>query len=154
METNELYLKTAFCCMACDGEIAEEEIRLLKEFANNSSLFKGLEINEKLNEFVSQINATGQSFLTQFINELQEKSFDEEEELALIKIAIKTIEADNEIQYSEIKFFKRIRGCLNISDEKILKELPDKEDYLLPDIVQYDTEFSTITDFTKFDLLF
>ena len=29
MKTNELYLKTAFCCMACDGDIATEEIELI-----------------------------------------------------------------------------------------------------------------------------
>lgn len=26
MKTNELYLKTLFCCCACDGEIAQEEV--------------------------------------------------------------------------------------------------------------------------------
>ena len=54
--------------------------------------------------------------------------------MEIIKIAIQTIEADNKIEYSEISFFKKIRQRLNVSDEKILVEFPDKEDYLLPDI--------------------
>ena len=31
MKTNELYLKTLFCCCACDGEIAQEEVDMIKE---------------------------------------------------------------------------------------------------------------------------
>lgn len=31
MKVNELYLKTAFCCMACDGDIALEELELIKK---------------------------------------------------------------------------------------------------------------------------
>ena len=30
MERKKLYLKTIFCCMACDGEIAKEEIEIVK----------------------------------------------------------------------------------------------------------------------------
>lgn len=31
MEINELYLKTAFCCMACDGDIADEEVQYVRD---------------------------------------------------------------------------------------------------------------------------
>lgn len=58
----------------------------------------------------------------------------EKEEMEIIRIAIQTIEADNRIEYSEISFFKKIRQRLNVSDETILAEFPNKEDYLLPDI--------------------
>jgi hypothetical protein len=37
-------------------------------------------------------------------------------------------------EYSEISFFKKIRRVLSISDEKILEAMPDKEEYILPDI--------------------
>ena len=32
----ELYLKTAFCCMACDGNIAEEEVQLIRDYTKES----------------------------------------------------------------------------------------------------------------------
>ena len=32
MDINILYLKTEFCCMACDGDIAKEEIAFVKCF--------------------------------------------------------------------------------------------------------------------------
>lgn len=145
METNELYLKTAFSCMACDGEIAAEELGLVKQYANSSTLFEGLDIERKLNEFVAEINDQGQSFLAGYISEVANAKLSEEQELNLARIAIKMIEADNKIEYSEISFFKRIRSKLSVADEKLLDIFKDEtmfekfpevepEDFLLPDI--------------------
>ena len=104
METNVLYLKTAFSCMACDGEIAAEELELVKQYANSSALFEGLDIERKLNEFVAEINDQGQSFLAGYISEVANAQLHEEQELNLARIAIRMIEADNKIKYSEISF--------------------------------------------------
>lgn len=135
MKTNELILKAAFCCMACDGEIAQEEIKLVKQITEQSDLFANLDVEKELNVYIAQINEQGKAFLSNFIKEVAEATLSEKDELQLVKIAIQTIEADENIEYSEVSFFKRIRAKLNISDDEILKELPDKEDYLLPDIV-------------------
>lgn len=135
MKTNELILKAAFCCMACDGEIAQEEIKLVKQITEQSDLFANLDVEKELNAYIAQINEQGKAFLSNFIKEVAEATLSEKDELQLVKIAIQTIEADENIEYSEVSFFKRIRAKLNISDDEILKELPDKEDYLLPDIV-------------------
>ena len=149
METNELYLKTAFCCMACDGDIAGEELELVKQFAVSSTLFEGIDIENKLNEYVTEINDQGQSFLAGYISNIVNAQLTEQEEMELAKIAIKMIEADNKIEYSEISFFKRIRNKLNVADEKLLDIFKDEtlfekfpevepEDFLLPDIVVND----------------
>lgn len=78
------------------------------------------------------------------------------EQLLLVTLAIKAIEADNNVEYAEVKFFKKIRSRLTISDEEILAEHPDKEDFLLPDInlaemPQWDnsTHFSQISISTQ-----
>lgn len=134
MERNELYLKTAFCCMACDGDIANEEVALLKDAATNEHIFDGLDVQGKINEYVAAINNEGRQFLNDYIEEVKNSNLDDESSLQLIKIAIDTIEVDNEIKYSEVSFFKKVRKNLSISDEKILAVMPDKEDYLLPDI--------------------
>ena len=135
MKANELILKTAFCCMACDGEIAQEEINLVKQITKQSDLFSDLDVEKELNAYIAQINEQGKAFLSNYIKEVAEASLSAEEELQLVKIAIQTIEADENIEYSEVSFFKRIRAKLNISDDEILAELPDKEDYLMPDIM-------------------
>lgn len=134
MENNELYLKTAFCCMACDGDIADEEVALLKSIAANEHVFDGLDIQDKINEYVSAINEQGNQFLNQFIEEVKAAALQDDDALRLIKIAIATIEADKLIEYSEVSFFKRIRKQLKISDAVVIGAMPDKEDFFLPDI--------------------
>lgn len=54
--------------------------------------------------------------------------------MKVVELSIKMIEADNRIDYSEVKFFKKIRSRLSVSDEQILAQHPDKEDFLLSDI--------------------
>lgn len=145
MKTNELILKTAFCCMACDGEIAKEEVNLVKRIAEQTELFVDLDVEKDLNTYIEQINAQGKAFLSDYIKEVGEANLTTDDELELVKIAIQTIEADENIEYSEVSFFKRIRAKLNISDDKILAELPDKEDYLMPDIIVPDDVDFNIT---------
>ena len=136
METtkNELFLKTAFACMACDGDIATEEITLIRELTEKSDLFLNIDVESKLNDYVTQINKQGWEFLSNYLSDVANLELSENEEMEIIKIAIQTIEADRKIEYSEISFFKKIRQRLNLSDETILFVFPEKEDYLLPDI--------------------
>lgn len=131
---NELFLKTAFACMACDGDIATEEIALVKQFTEQSSLFSTIDVENKLNDYVAQINKQGRGFLSAYLNDVANAELNEHEEMEIVKIAVQMIEADDKIEYSEVSFFKKIRQRLNVSDEMILAEFPEKEDYLLPDI--------------------
>lgn len=131
-------LKTAFCCMACDGHIAEQELKLIE---NNIALFDNLDttsINEKLQEYTADIKKSGKQFLSNYLNELAKENLTEEDQMKIISVAIKIIEADEKIEYLEIAFFKKIRSLLSIPDSTILEKFPDKENYLLPDIIDND----------------
>lgn len=134
MKIKELYLKTVFCCMACDGDIAVEEVSLLNRYVKENHLFDGLDVSSFVNKYVESIHAEGRGFLDKYLAELSNVKLSEEQELMVVKLAIETIEADNKIEYSEVSFFKEIRSKLKVSDEAILKEIPGRDDYLLPDI--------------------
>ena len=120
--------------MACDGEIAKEEVGMVKRLSAEYGMFADVDIESYLNRWIIAINKNGASFLKSYLNELSEADLSLSEQMFVIDFAIKTIEADERIEYSEIKFFKKIRSRLSISDEKILEKYPDKEDYLLPDV--------------------
>lgn len=153
MKTSELYLKTIFCCIACDGEIAGEEIKLVKDFAAKNEEFKDVDVEAMLNKWVSEINADGAGFLKAYLNELAGAQLADDEQMAVIDLALKAIEEDRHIEYSEVKFFKKIRSKLSLSDEAILSKHPDKEDFLLPDIsVAEDPIWEESTKFGKIDL--
>lgn len=138
METvsfDKLLLKTAFCCMASDGHIDNREINLIKSMCENSSLFKEFNFQDEINSLVSEINIEGKQFISYYFDLLDKSTLTEKEELTLIDFAIQTINADEQLEYSEIKFFKNIRHRLKISDETILIEFPDIEQFLEEDII-------------------
>lgn len=134
MEINELYLKTAFCCMACDGDIADEEVQYVRDLSADGSLFRGVDVESKINKWVEAINAEGSKFLNTYLEELAATTLTDEQQMTIVDLAIKMIEADNQILYSEVKFFKKIRVRLTLTDEAILAKHPDKEEFLRPDL--------------------
>jgi len=54
----------------------------------------------------------------------------------LIDFAIQTINTNEKVEYSEIKFFKNIRRRMNVNVEKILEHFPDIEQFLEEDIIK------------------
>lgn len=159
MEQNELLLRTAFACMSCDGDIASEEVELIKQMSKEKHLFGEIDIDKELDALVKEINLKGKGFLKQYLVSLAEESLDEEQELKVADVAVQTIRADEKIEYSEIKFFKVIRSNLKIvSDETLLEKIEGiDENYLAQDIradylQMYDDYFNTI-ELSKFEIL-
>lgn len=159
MEQNELLLRTAFACMSCDGDIATEEVNLIKQMATEKHLFGDIDIDKELDKLVSEINEKGKGFLKQYIVSLAEQNLSEEQELNVANVAVQTIRSDNKIEYSEIKFFKVIRSNLKIvSDDTLLEKIEGiDENYLAQDIradylQMYDDYFNTI-ELPQFEVL-
>jgi uncharacterized tellurite resistance protein B-like protein len=132
---DKLLLKTAFSCMACDGDIDKREIVLIKKMHQQKKLFGDIDINKEMDNLLLEINKDGHKFLRDYLNELTSSDLSEQDELKLVEAAIDTIKADEKVEYSEIKFFKVIRSKLKIENEKILKIHQDFEDYLEEDII-------------------
>jgi len=137
METisfDRLVLKTAFCCMASDGNIDKKEVVLIKKMCSNSPLFKDFDFKDEINSLVKRLNAEGKDFINYYFGLLKDANLNFEDELILIDFAVNTIKADELIEYSEIKFFKAIRHNLKLSDEQILAKHDDIEYWLEDDI--------------------
>lgn len=132
---NKLLLKTAFSCMACDGDIDKREVQFIKTIHHQNQVFGDIDLNGELDSLLLEINRDGHQFLKNYFTELTSVSLDEDKELKIIEVAIDTIKADEKIEYSEIKFFKVIRSKLKIGNDPILKIHPDFEEYLEQDII-------------------
>ena len=146
----DLLLRTAFACMACDGEIASEEMALIKDLSKKENLFGGIDADKELEVLHQEINQQGKGFLQNYFSLLKGYELTTQDELNILRIAALVIQADNKIEYSEIKFFKVIRSCLKVSDEEILSNIKEVDDtYLAQDIKMnytqlYDTYFSSV----------
>ena len=151
MELNEILLRTAFCCMACDGEIAPEEVGLIKQMAIEKRLFGDIDIDMELNKLVEEFNVKGKAFLKEYLLNLADEPLTEEQEISVANVAVQTIRADKKVEYSEIKFFKVLRSHLNyVTDETLLEKIEGiDESYLAQDIRAdylslYEDYFNTI----------
>jgi hypothetical protein len=106
---------------------------------DDGHLFEFENIENELNRLVQKINENGHGFLREYLHHLNQSDLTEEQEIQIVQTAVKTIKADNDEKYSEIKFFKIIRSELAISDETLIDALPEfvnlEEDYLQQDII-------------------
>ena len=148
---NRLLLLTAFSCMACDCEIAGEELSLIKELDAKEKLFGDIEVGVELKKLKEQIDKEGNQFLKRYIGELGKSELTKEQELDLLRVAYRTILADNKVEYSEVKFFKVIRSNMKkLDDEVILSGIEGIEDYFIQDDIKagydvlYDSYFGNV----------
>ena len=74
MINKDLYLKTMFCCIACDGDIAPEEVNTIKVIATQLPEMRGIEIEAMLNIYISEINKDGVLFLKKYLRNCQKKN--------------------------------------------------------------------------------
>lgn len=162
METitfDKILLQTAFCCMTSDGNIDNREVALIKSMCEKSELFENFNFQEEINYLVTKLNTNGKTFIQNYFDLLKETSLSEQEELTLIDFSIQTINADEKVEYPEIKFFKNIRHRLKISDEKILESFPDIESWLEEDIITDDflakitSQYFETTELPQFELI-
>ena len=98
MTKEELYLKTVFCYIACDGDITTEEVDMIRDLCAKTSIFHGVDSEKYLNSWVTEINEQGRMFLQSYLKELKSVELNETEQLLLVLLAFKAIEADNRIE--------------------------------------------------------
>lgn len=145
-----LLLKSAISVMACDGSIDESEITEIKNMADNEIYFMGFDIEEPFEKSLNYIKQNGKKAINEYLNELSQLKLNEKQELLLIEVLIRTIESDNKIEDSEIKFLQMVKSKLGISEETIITQFPKQMKYLI-DFQNYGLheEFTDEIEFTS-----
>lgn len=128
-----------------------------KPFAIYRTPLNSIVINTELNNLIEELNQLGNKFIENYFKELKSNSFSQKEEEEILEYAIKTIYADNVVEYSEVKFFKVIRSQLKINDDALFTLYPDLAQYIEDDIssiVSFDKlskQFLEMTELPKFN---
>lgn len=148
---NKVLLLTSVCCMACDGEIAKEEISTLKKLSSELKLFDKEELNNVLPVVIESLTKYGYEFVKSYLDLLDKSVFSNLQALKILEVATKTIYADDKTEYDEIKFFKAIRKRLRVSDEEIISKIEGVEEYWLNDDAQDNNISSLEANFGNFD---
>lgn len=130
-EFKKFLFKSAVMTMACDGNIAEEEISEIKNMVFNEIYFMGFDYEDLLKDGIEDIKVNGKVAINQYLQELNSIELNEHQEILLVEVILKIIEADNEIQTSEIKFLQLVKSKLKTDEQTLIIKFPKQIDYLI-----------------------
>jgi len=130
MEKNEfkkLLFKVAFCSMACDGHIDESEIDEMKVMDKNTSFFHDIDLSRELSELISELDKKGVQLINDLFKTLKDNILNPIQELIILEVALRIINADDKHDENEIKFIHFLRANLKLHDEEIVDRFGELE---------------------------
>lgn len=131
-EFKKILFKGAFSVMACDGEVAETEVSEMKEMMSNAPYFDGLDHDAELKAAFEDIKVNGTKSIENFFQLLSSSQLSERQELQLVEVLIRMINADGKVEDSELHFMHKIRSNLTqLSDVNIIVHFPHHFDLLM-----------------------
>lgn len=116
-----ILLDVAVCAMACDGNIDEREIEMLKNIEKDSPYFSVIDLSEKLKMSEEENVENHEKFQNNLFKTLKSTKLNIVEELTVIEISLRIIAADEIEEKSEIEFIKSLRACLDVEDYMLIE---------------------------------
>ena len=124
--------------MACDGSIADEEIRVL----SNSKELKDFTQKDIFDE-IANLKSEGKLYVKKYIDSLASTDITDSMAINILNIAVEMIKSDNVIEYAEIKFFKLIKNSLKHDNTFVLKHVQGiNEDWVEDDFLSYQQAYN------------
>jgi len=127
LQFKQILFKTAFCCMACDGHIDDREIKELKVMDKNTTYFEDVDLSKELEHLISQFGSKGKKTVEELFQQLRDTDLNTVQELLLLEVALRIINADERIDDNEVKFIHFLRSKLKVHDETILDRFGNVE---------------------------
>jgi len=127
----DFLFKSAVMAMACDGDIAETEIEEIKTIVTNEIYFIGYDVEGPLKDNIDNIKANGKGAINQYLEEIGTINLNEHQEILLIEVLLRIMEADNVVQPRELKFLQMAKSKLKVDEQTLIVKFPKQIDYLL-----------------------
>lgn len=120
-----LLLETAICTMSCDGEIHNNEIAEVNQIIEYAPYFTGADFKQAATDYIQSIQNDGSKIISDYLVKLGETELDFTQELLLLEIVIRIINADQRVDENEITFVKIVRSKLKVYDQIIRERFGD-----------------------------
>lgn len=130
-EFKDFLFKSAVIAMACDGNISEEEINEIKNIVANEIYFMGYEYQEPLQRNIEEIKINGRNSVNQFLQEITTNDLTESQELLLVEVLLKIIQADAKVEENELRFLHLAKSKLKTDEQTLIIKFPHQIDYLI-----------------------
>lgn len=118
-ELQRLLFRTAFCVMACDGHIDDKEVKEIKAMNKSSQYFMGIDLNDELQELLSILKEKGKFIVDELFEIISQKDLSIVQELLVLEVAFRMVNADEKLDENEIKFICYLRSKLSVHDQII-----------------------------------
>ena len=123
--------KSAVMAMVCNGDIAEEEINEIKNIVANEIYFMGYEFEEPLQKNIEAIKINGKNAVNQFLQEITTNDLNEHQELLLVEVILKIVQADAKVEENELRFLHLAKSKLKTDEQTLIIKFPHHIDYLM-----------------------
>jgi hypothetical protein len=118
-EFQRLLFRTAFCLMACDGHIDDREVEEIRLMEKSASYFKDIDLSEELEKLLVEIKTHDKLIVDQLFKSLKELDLSIVQEMVILEVAFRLINADKRVDENEVKFVQYLRSKLKIHDQLI-----------------------------------
>jgi len=115
----KILFKVAFCTMACDGHIDNREIDELQIMDKKTSFFEAIDLSEELKQLIKDLDKKGTKVIEELFACLRETRLNPIQELLVLEVALRIINADGKHDENEVKFIHLLRSKLELHDETI-----------------------------------
>jgi uncharacterized tellurite resistance protein B-like protein len=123
--------KSAVMAMACDGDIAEEEINEIKNIVANEIYFMGYDFEEPLKSNIKNIKVNGKNAINQYLQEIVTNDLNEHQEILLVEVLLRMIQADTKVEESELQFLHLVKSKLKTDEVTLITNFPNHINYLI-----------------------
>lgn len=130
-EFQKLLFKSAVTMMAIDGEIHDSEKSELVNIVNQTPYFLDFEIEAKLNESLTEISSQGSEAINELLQKISNSGLDEKQELILIDVVLRVLDADKSVEKNEVTFLKRLISRLHVNEETLISRFPRHVQYFI-----------------------
>jgi hypothetical protein len=118
-EFKKILFKVAFCTIACDGHIDDREVEELKTMDKNTSFFEAIDLSDELEQLITDLKREGTKVIEELFSCLRETKLNPIQELLILEVALRIINADEKHDENEVKFIHLLRSKLELHDETI-----------------------------------
>ena len=115
--------------MACDGSIDKMEIQELKKIDSSTTYFSDIDLSDELDHLIDDLKNKNIKIVKNLFDSLRENKLTISQELLVLEITMRIINADNVIDENEVRFLNLIRSKLELGNE-IIHERFGKIPYL------------------------
>jgi len=130
-EFQKFLFQSAVSAMAIDGEIHNSEVEEIETIVKHTAYFLDLDFDTELEVNIRNIKANGKDAINHYLKSFSDLDLSEKQEVILIEILLRIIEADQRIERNEIKFLQMVKSKLKISEEALIIKFPKQVDYLI-----------------------